>query len=160
MFYTSTTFNLCHHEEDFNIEVEGNFFATSHGKNSCDGIVLKRCAYKHSLQAIDSGFILNAIDFYEFVKRQCSNVKCIFVPSVKIHSTQKSLERRYAEAITLKGTKSFHKIIPEGKLKVKAYLISRDDNYTLADITNSSLDTNVLDSDSPDYLVGTYVSSV
>ena len=30
--------NLCHHLSDVGIEAFWNFFATSHGKYSCDGI--------------------------------------------------------------------------------------------------------------------------
>ena len=30
--------NVCHHENDFSLLAEWNFFASSHGKNSCDGI--------------------------------------------------------------------------------------------------------------------------
>ncbi|XP_071951916.1 uncharacterized protein [Antedon mediterranea] len=30
--------NLCHHQEDFGLDAEWNFFATSHGKSACDGI--------------------------------------------------------------------------------------------------------------------------
>jgi hypothetical protein len=44
--------NLCHHKEDFGIEAEWNFFATSHGKGPCDGVggTVKRLAAKASLQ--------------------------------------------------------------------------------------------------------------
>ena len=44
--------NLCHHEEDFGLEGEWNFFATSHGKSACDGIggTMKRLLMKASLQ--------------------------------------------------------------------------------------------------------------
>ena len=30
--------NLYYHEKDFGLACEGHFFATSHGKNACDGI--------------------------------------------------------------------------------------------------------------------------
>ena len=44
--------NLCKHYEDFGIDAEWNFFATSHGKNACDGIggLVKRSLSKTSLQ--------------------------------------------------------------------------------------------------------------
>ena len=29
---------IFHHEHDFQLKAEWNFFATSHGKNSCDGV--------------------------------------------------------------------------------------------------------------------------
>ena len=44
--------NLCHHNEDFGMDAEWNFFATSHGKGPCDGLggTVKRLAAKASLQ--------------------------------------------------------------------------------------------------------------
>ncbi|XP_066934504.1 uncharacterized protein [Clytia hemisphaerica] len=44
--------NLCHHQEDFGIDAEWIFFATSHGKSPCDGIggFVKRHVAKRSLQ--------------------------------------------------------------------------------------------------------------
>ena len=44
--------NLCHHFDDFVITAEWNFFATSHGKNACDGVGgnVKRSLAKASLQ--------------------------------------------------------------------------------------------------------------
>ena len=30
--------NLCHHQQDFNMDAEWIFFATSHGKSPCDGV--------------------------------------------------------------------------------------------------------------------------
>lgn len=46
--------NLVFHEKDFGIEAEWIFFATSHGKEACDGIggCVKRQAYRASLQGI------------------------------------------------------------------------------------------------------------
>src|SRR5215469_9240319 len=44
--------NLCLHEEDFGITAEWNFFSTSHGKGSCDGLggTIKRLARRAILQ--------------------------------------------------------------------------------------------------------------
>ena len=43
---------IFHHEHDFQLKAEWNFFATSHGKNSCDGVsgTIKRLAARASLQ--------------------------------------------------------------------------------------------------------------
>ena len=43
--------NLCHCQQDFNMDAEWIFFATSHGKLPCDGEgFVKRYVAKHSLQ--------------------------------------------------------------------------------------------------------------
>ena len=41
--------NLCLHQSDFGLDAKWNFFATSHGKQPCDGTV-KRLVAKASLQ--------------------------------------------------------------------------------------------------------------
>ena len=46
------TINLCYHQQDFNMDAEWIFFATSHGKSPCDGIggFFKQYFAKGSLQ--------------------------------------------------------------------------------------------------------------
>ncbi len=48
--------NLVHHLEDFSLEAEWHFFATSHGKGPCDGIVgtIQRLARRKSLQSFNN----------------------------------------------------------------------------------------------------------
>ena len=44
--------NLCHHQQDFNMDAKWIFFATSHGKSPCAGVggFVKRYVAKCSLQ--------------------------------------------------------------------------------------------------------------
>ena len=44
--------NLCHHQQDFNMDAEWTFFATSHDKSPCDGAgrFVKQYVAKLSLQ--------------------------------------------------------------------------------------------------------------
>lgn len=62
--------NICHHQKDFNLEAEWNFFATSHGKSACDGIggTLKRLTAKASLQRTTCRQILTPLDMFNFCK--------------------------------------------------------------------------------------------
>ena len=75
--------NLCHHEIDFSLTAEWNFFATSHGKGPCDGLggTLKRLATKASLQRCSEGLntepILTPMAFFEFCKENTS-INCVF----------------------------------------------------------------------------------
>ena len=63
--------NLCHHKQDFNIDAEWVFFATSHGKSLCDGIggFVKRYVAKYSLQIPLNNQILN----YKAVLALCTH---------------------------------------------------------------------------------------
>ena len=58
--------NLLHHEQDFHIKAEWQFFATLHGKNACDGIggTVKRATAKASLQRVVSDQILTPLDMF------------------------------------------------------------------------------------------------
>ena len=48
--------NICKHMDNFGLECEWHFFATSHGKGSCDGIggTVKRSVAKASLHRVSA----------------------------------------------------------------------------------------------------------
>ncbi len=71
--------NLLHHEQDFHVQAEWHFFATSHGKNACDGIggTVKRATAKASLQRVVSDQILTPLDMFQFVKSSISSINFI-----------------------------------------------------------------------------------
>jgi hypothetical protein len=52
MKYMTNFINLCYHEDDFGVDAERHFFASSHGKEACDGIVgtIERLSRKARLQ--------------------------------------------------------------------------------------------------------------
>ena len=58
--------NMCQHKNDFALLAEWNFFATLHGKNSCDGIggTTKREVIRTSLQRPYNDQILTPQDMY------------------------------------------------------------------------------------------------
>ena len=60
--------NLCYHVDDFGVQVEWHFFATSHGKSvgDCAGGTLKRLVSRASLQHLYSNHIFTAKQLYEF----------------------------------------------------------------------------------------------
>ena len=66
--------NLLFHHEDFKLQAEWNFFATSNCKHACDGVggTIKRLAAHASLQHPFSDQILTSKQLFEFAK---SNVK-------------------------------------------------------------------------------------
>ena len=60
--------DLCYHEKDFGLACEWHFFATSHGKNACDGIggTVKRATARASLHRPIEGQILTPEDMFQF----------------------------------------------------------------------------------------------
>ena len=106
--------NLSFHEEDFGITAEWNFFATSHGKNACDGIggTLKRCVSQASLQRVYNNQITTAIDFFNYCKENISSIHCLFTNKQTVESTATQLQNRFSEAVTIKGTQKQHHFKP------------------------------------------------
>lgn len=152
-------YNLCNHKNDFNLEAEWNFFATSHGKNACDGIggTLKRVAYHQSLVAENSGFILNASDFYYHVKEKCKSVNCIYVESKDINKTEVSIKHRFDVACTIVGTKSYHRYIPINETQLKSFHTSIDENFIVHNIKFDKVKIHN-EIQSKDLALGCYVS--
>lgn len=75
IFFRNHLVNLCNNETDFGIKVEScNFFATSHGKNACDGIGAagKRKARTASLQG---AHITSAEQMYKYLKENDSSIR-------------------------------------------------------------------------------------
>ena len=62
-------YNLCQHKDEFGITAKWHFFATSHGKQPCDGIggTVKRLVTKASLQRDVSNQILDHKVMFEFL---------------------------------------------------------------------------------------------
>ena len=68
--------NLWHHEQDFGMQGQWNFFATSHGKSPCDGIggTVKRLTPRASLQRPSQEQILTADDMFAFCQQEIKGI--------------------------------------------------------------------------------------
>lgn len=69
--------NICCHEKDFGIKVKSyNFFATSHGKNACDGIggTLKRTVMRHCLRSSATNQITNPKEMFEYASTEIKGI--------------------------------------------------------------------------------------
>ena len=109
--------NLCFHFTDFGILAEWHFFATSHGKNACDGVggVVKRTAARCSLQRVMSAdTILTPRQLYDFSVQSHPNMHFSYVTNddYNVITGSELLKSRFEEAITVAGTLKLHSIIP------------------------------------------------
>ena len=115
--------NLLFHYVDFSLEAEWNFFATSHGKNACDGVggTVKREAARASLQATTTGHILTPRDLFNWASNHIKNVKFFFVSKEDVAANVQQQEMRFHDAKTVAGTRSHHSYRPhqDGRLIVK-----------------------------------------
>lgn len=148
--------NLCYHSLDFGMNCEWNFFGTSHGKNACDGIggVVKRAAAKESLQRVGKSPIITPLEFFKFCENYFDDIKFFYTPSDDILKTEERLQSRFQNALTLKGTQGFHKIIPNTLMTIKAFKTSQSNEYTIHQISN---DVSLPSMTNFEYNIGQYV---
>ena len=132
--------NLYHHQEDFGIDAEWNFFATSHGKNACDGIggTLKRSAARASLQRPLDDQILTPRDFFNYCQESIPMIKTFFVPNEEVEATGKFLEERFSQAVTIPGTQKHHRFVPVGSGELEIYEISDSEEKHRVKITKEA----------------------
>jgi len=96
--------NLMFHFKDFALPAEWHFFATSHGKNACDGVggTVKRLAARASLQRPFSEQILTPRQLFEFAKSSIPGIVSFFVETQKVFDLIRILEPRFLQSITFK----------------------------------------------------------
>ena len=125
--------NLCHHQEDFGIGCQWNFFATSHGKSPCDGIggTVKRVTAKASLQRSMEDQILNAKLMFEYCDQEILGIEFFYLEKSRVDQTRKNLEERMGLAKTIPGTRGFHQFIPLTQNRIVAKRVSEDKQFAL-----------------------------
>lgn len=100
--------NLCHFQQDFNLQCEWNFFATSHGKGAVDGIgaTVKRTVWQkvRNREAV----VASAKDFYECAKKSLQGVTVLYVPKAEVEEHKEMLKTRAKLARNIPAIKSQH----------------------------------------------------
>lgn len=122
--------NVCHHQQDFGIPCEWNFFATAHGKGACDGIggTAKRAVYRESLRRPLRDQILDAQTMFSYLTETFqTKIRFVYVSSKKIEANALVLRDRFGAAVLVKGTKSFHRFTPVSLSSIMVRELSADD---------------------------------
>lgn len=111
--------NLCFHEEDFGINAEWHFFATSHGKGPCDGIggATKRLAAKASLQ-LSQDPITTPNKLFDWAQKNIKNINFSFFTQDQHKGHNELLNTRYEKAKPIRGTLKMHSVVPLSKTEV------------------------------------------
>ena len=104
--------NLAHHESDFGSSATWIFSASGHGKGVVDGIggYLKERAANDS-KVSKEGFMSSITDakgFHDFIIRKKFKTIPLLVTTEEIDKTALTLEERWKNASTIKGTQKFH----------------------------------------------------
>ena len=121
------------HQEDFSVDCEWNFFATSYGKSPCDGIggTLKRLATGASLQRPLSDQILTAHHLYQFCDQEVTGINVFFVSTQELSEIRFKLRKRSESAATLPETRGFHHFAPVSSTVIAAKRVSEDTELDL-----------------------------
>lgn len=113
--------NLVHHDHDFQVSAEWNFFATSHGKSSCDGVggTVKRLAAHASLQGT---LITTPKELYEWAKCNIHGIRFSFTSIEEHENEAHELNSRFFSLKTVPGTRNIHCVVPmDRKIVIKTY---------------------------------------
>ena len=108
--------DLLQHEEDFGLQAEWNFFATSHGKNACDyhGGTLKRSVTRTSLQRPVENQILTPLDFFDYCNTNMKNI----TSTKKVENSRKFLTPQFARTHTIQKTQKHHHFVHQQRKHV------------------------------------------
>jgi hypothetical protein len=98
-----------------------NFFATSHGKNACDGVggTTKRVAALASLQCTIDRQILTPYQLFIFCLEALPTIKYFYISKDDVNEKTKFLEEHFASACTVAGTRDNHCFIPLSENEIK-----------------------------------------
>jgi hypothetical protein len=133
--------NLCYHKNDFGIEAEWHFFATSHGKGPCDGVggTVKRLAKKASLQRPYEDQIQNPLDLYKFAKTDLPTIYCQYATIDEYSHAKLFLEKRFLESKTIAGTRGLHSFTPKSLNTVTVKEYTADPNFRIESFTKRTV---------------------
>ena len=108
------------------------FFATSHGKSSCDGIggTVKRLVKRASLQTLSSGgTILNVQSFFNYCQKNIDGIIFEQLNSDTLQNSRQKLEKRFHGGSTIPGTRSYHLFEPIGNGEISFQYVAADKDY-------------------------------
>ena len=131
--------DLCHHQQDFNMDAEWIFFATSHGKSPCDGVggFVKRYVAKCSLQKPLHDQILSYQSMLDLCVREIPSITFFGESQEEMVHVCADLEDRFAKSKTMPGTRSGHHFLQISCNKIAHKLTSEDREILQFDFNKS-----------------------
>lgn len=125
--------NLINHKNDFAVEAEWNFFATSHGKGACDGLggSVKRQAYRASLQRDNNKHITTALSLFEWAESSFKKINFAFCSQEDHDLHEQKYRQRFERTVTIKNTRQFHSYKPLDDVSLQCKLVSEDEKVII-----------------------------
>lgn len=128
--------NLIKHKEDYGIDCEWHFFATSHGKGACDGVggTIKRMAAKASL-IHEKNCITTAEEFYNWTQTLETDMYFVFCSTNEYQVTNEQLSARFKNLKVIPGTQKFHAFIPQESGNIKCKKFSNSEKFQIFNVS-------------------------
>ena len=126
------TFIICYHSEDFGLDAEWAFFATSHGKSPCDGIggTVKLTTTTANLQRTTINHISTVDSMYAFCLENIKSITFIQIFKETMIIVREFLNKRFETSNTVPGSRSHHHYIPLSKNTIAFKRTSEDVKLT------------------------------
>ena len=124
--------NLCYHKCDFGFEAACSFFATSHGKSTCDGIggTGKCLTARSSLHMQNSEQFPSAERMIDFCNSEINGIHFILIRKEEMEDVRKYLKLRYKLGSTVPGTRTYHCFIPISTHEIQFKRINADVEFS------------------------------
>lgn len=106
--------NLMHHKEDFNIEAEWHFTATSHGKSTCDAMsAIVKCSARRA-SILEKRLITTPLEMFNYChEKQTKDNRCfLYVQKEKVAEIRGTLSERYRNFEKIPATRKQHAFKP------------------------------------------------
>ena len=122
---------MCHHQQDFNMDAEWIFFATSHSKLPCNGVgqFVKHSVVKRSLQRPLHDQILSYQSMLDLCVREIPSITFFGVSQEEMVNVHADLEDHFAKSKTVPETRSSHHFVPISCNKIAQKLASEDSEF-------------------------------
>ena len=118
------------------MDAEWIFFATSHGKSTCDGIggFVKRYVTKRSFQRSLHNQILSYQSMLDLCVREIPSITFFSVSQEEMVNLCADLEDCFAKSKNMRGTSSSHHFVPLSCNKIAEKLTSEDREFLQFDL--------------------------
>ena len=132
-------FNLCHHQQDFNMYAEWIFFATSRDKSPCNGLegFVKHYVAKRSLQRPLHDQILSYQSMFVLRVKEIPSITFFNVTQEEMVNVHADQDDRFAKSKTVPGTRSSHYVVPISCNNIAQTLTSENREFLQFDFDKS-----------------------
>ena len=100
---------------------------------------MKRLAARASLQRPFDEQILEPFGFFKFCKNEITGITSIYLSKSDVDVVREKMKKRYENARTIPGTRSYHHFQPISTTKIGAKRLSEESKYSIEfDFTSTS----------------------